>query len=202
MTQNPTRLRVAVLASHGGSNMRALDRRARQPDSRFEVVMVVSNNSQSGAANYAREQGIVFHHVSSVTHPDESERDSALVLALSKLEVDLVVTAGFMKKIGPRTLEAFAGRIVNVHPALLPAFGGQGMWGRNVHEAVLAAGVTTTGATVHYVTEEYDEGPIIDSISVPVEPGDSVETLAARVLEAEHVLLPRVVTHLADSQED
>lgn len=203
MTQNPTCLRVAVLASHGGSNMRALDRRARQPGSRFQVVLVVSNNSQSGAANYAREQGIAFHHVSSVTHPDEAERDSALAKALLDCDVDLVVTAGFMKKIGLRTLTAFAGRIVNVHPALLPAFGGQGMWGRHVHEAVLAAGVPTTGATVHHVTDEYDEGPIIDSISVPVEPGDSVETLAARVLEAEHVLLPRVVAHLADgSQKD
>lgn len=180
--------------------MRALHQQAQQPRSRYKVVVVVSNNSQSGAAIYAREQGIAFHHVSSVTHPDEAERDSALAEALVRLNVDLVVTAGYMKKIGPRTLGVFAGRIVNVHPALLPAFGGQGMWGRHVHEAVLAAGVATSGATVHYVTDEYDEGPIVDSISVPVEPGDSVETLAARVLEAEHVLLPRVVAHLAELQ--
>lgn len=177
--------------------MRSLHRAAQLCGSGYRLGLVISNNSQSGAAIYARENGIPFHHVSSVTHPGEADRDHALCRALEGHGVDLVVTAGYMRKLGPVTLEKFGGRIINVHPALLPDFGGQGMWGRHVHEAVLAAGVTTTGATVHYVDAEYDEGPIIASTEVSVLPGDTVDSLAARVLEAEHELLPRVVADMA-----
>lgn len=195
----PDRLRVAALVSHEGSNMRALHRHSLDPACGYELCLVVSNNSRSGAALYARENGIAFHHVSSRTHPDDTGRDAALLAVLASNDVELVVTAGYMKKVGPQTLTAYAGRIINVHPALLPAFGGQGLWGRHVHEAVLAAGETTSGATVHFLTSEYDEGPVIDSLPVPVRYDDSVESLAARVLEAEHVLLPRVVGYLAGS---
>jgi phosphoribosylglycinamide formyltransferase-1 len=111
--------------------------------------------------------------------------------------INLVVTAGWLKKIGPSTLEIFEGRIINVHPALLPAYGGQGMYGAAVHEAVLASGDQITGASVHHVTAEYDEGPVIDAQVVPVKAGDSVESLSSRVLEAEHQLLPAVVKRLA-----
>lgn len=156
----PVGLRVGVLASHGGSNMRAVHEASLRPSARFSVALVVSNNSQSGAATYAQEHGIPFRHVSSTTHADDDERDAAMLDALRSQRIDLVVTAGYMKKIGPRTLTAYAERIINVHPALLPAFGGKGMWGRHVHEAVLAAGEHTSGATVHVVTAGYDEGRV------------------------------------------
>jgi len=117
--------------------------------------------------------------------------------ALHEHTIQLVVTAGYMKKIGPWTLNSFAGRIINIHPALLPKYGGQGMYGAAVHEAVLAAGEKNTGASVHHVTAEYDEGPVIEALEVPVLATDTVESLATRVLAAEYLLLPAVVRQLA-----
>ena len=175
--------------------MQALHRGSLEEESPYQLGLVVSNNSQSGAARYAHENDIPFHHVSTVTHPDDDARDRALTAVMDQQGINLVVTAGYMKKLGPRTLDRFV--VINVHPALLPDFGGQGMWGRHVHEAVLAAGAPVTGATVHYVTAGYDEGPIIASTEVPVLANDTIDSLAERVLAAEHDLLPRVVADLA-----
>lgn len=111
--------------------------------------------------------------------------------------VDLVVLAGYLKKVPPAVVARFPHRLINIHPALLPGFGGPGMYGRRVHAAVLASGATTSGATVHYVDEEYDRGPIIAQRTVPVLPDDTPDTLAARVLTVEHELLPAVVLELA-----
>jgi phosphoribosylglycinamide formyltransferase-1 len=125
-------------------------------------------------------------HLSSTTHPEPGALDSAILDALQSREVELVVLAGYMKKLGPKTLHAFEGRILNSHPALLPRFGGHGMFGRAVHEAVLAAGVNQTGITIHLVDEEYDHGTIVAQCNVPVLPGDDVEALATRSLAREH----------------
>ncbi|WP_217369910.1 formyltransferase family protein [Nonomuraea antri] len=149
------------------------------------------------ALAHAREQGIPSAHLSGRSHPDPDDLDQAMLAALDRHHADLVVTAGYLKKIGPAVLDAYAGRIINVHPALLPRHGGQGMYGRRVHESVLAGGDSVSGATVHLVTADYDEGPAIARRQVPVLSGDDPDTLAARVLQAEHLLLPAVVQALA-----
>jgi phosphoribosylglycinamide formyltransferase-1 len=189
-------LKVAVLASHAGSNLRALHA-AQQADESYSIVLVISNNSTSAALAYAREVGIPHLHISSRGYPDRGALDQALLAALRRHDADLVVTAGYMKKVGPKTLAGYEGRVLNVHPALLPRHGGQGMYGMHVHRAVLDAGDTLTGASVHLVTADYDQGPVVARREVPVFPDDTPDTLAARVLAAEHALLPAVIRQLA-----
>ncbi|WP_431956404.1 phosphoribosylglycinamide formyltransferase [Nocardia lijiangensis] len=192
-----SRLRVAVLASHYGSNLRALHGASLEGEARFGIALVIGNNSGSGALTYAREAGIPTVHMSGRTHPDPEELDEAMRAALVAHGTGLVVTAGYMKKLGPRVRQEFNGRIINIHPALLPLHGGKGMYGKAVHEAVLAAGDAVSGPTVHFVTEEYDAGGVIAQSEVPVLPDDTVESLAERVLAAEHLLLPAVVQIIA-----
>ena len=136
---------------------------------------------------------MAWAHLSGQTHSDPADLDGAIERTLAEHRVDLVLLAGYVKKLGPRTLAAYKDRILNVHPALLPAFGGQGMYGRRVHEAVLASGATVSGVTVHLVDEHYDSGPIVAQETVPVQQDDTPETLAARVLRVEHTLLSAVV---------
>lgn len=188
---------VAVLASHAGSNLRALTGAQGHPGSAFTVALVISNNSASGALEHAREREIPTLHLSGRTHPDPAALDRAMLDALHEHRTGLVVTAGYMKKIGLAVLDAYAGRIINVHPSLLPRHGGPGMHGLHVHESVLASGDTVSGASVHHVTAGYDEGPVIARQEVAVLPGDTVPALAARVLAAEHNLLPATVNALA-----
>jgi phosphoribosylglycinamide formyltransferase-1 len=191
---------VAVLASHTGSNLTALHRASTEPDADYDVALVISNNGGSGALAYARENTIPAHRLSGRTHPDPDDLDTAILELLDKHEIDLVVTAGYMKKIGPRTLAAYEGRIINIHPALLPRHGGPGMYGAAVHQAVLDAGDRVSGASVHHVIAEYDAGDVIARLEVPVETDDSVETLARRVLTAEHTLLPQVVRNMSTAR--
>ncbi|MFE3105277.1 phosphoribosylglycinamide formyltransferase [Nocardia tengchongensis] len=191
------KLRVGVLASHAGSNMRALHQASLAADADFVVAVVISNNSGSGALAYAREQDVATRHLSGRTHPDPEALDDAIRATLVQHGVDYVVTAGYMRKLGPLVRKEFSGRILNIHPALLPRHGGHGMYGLAVHEAVLAAGDAVSGPSVHLVDEEYDTGAVLAQREVPVLPGDTVESLAARVLDAEHVLLPQVVAGIA-----
>ncbi len=183
-----------MIASHNGSNLRALHQTSLVPDAGFRIVLVISNNSGSGALAYARDKGIPARHVSACTHTDP---DEAMRAALVEHAADWVVTAGYLKKVGPRTRKEFAARIINIHPALLPRHGGPGMYGDNVHQAVLDAGDLVSGASVHRVSDEYDSGEIIAQVEVPVHGGDTTATLAARVLEAEHSLLPAVMRQIA-----
>lgn len=179
-------MRVAVLASGGGSNLQALLDACREP-APARVVVVISNNADAGALERARRAG-----VPAVVLRDH--RDATEILAvLRDHEADLVVLAGYLKLVPLAVVNAFRDRMVNIHPALLPSFGGKGMYGRRVHEAVLASGATISGPTVHLVTAEYDRGPIVAQWPVPVSPDDTAETLAARVLAVEHRLLPAVV---------
>lgn len=185
-----TPVRVAVLASGGGTNLQALlDALHDSPLAR--VARVVTNRPDAGALERAHRAGI----------PAAVLRDAGdaaeLLAALTDARADLVVLAGYLQLVPPSVVARFRWRMINIHPALLPACGGPGMYGRRVHEAVLASGAAESGATVHYVDEQYDRGPIIAQARVPVRPGDTAETLAARVLEAEHRLLPRVVLELA-----
>ena len=179
-------LRVATVVSGRGSNLEAL-LRALGAEAPARVVLVISNRSEAGALALARRHGIPVHVLNDIADPAEWRT------ALSGVRAELIVLAGYLKRVPAEIVEEWRGRILNIHPALLPRHGGAGMYGRKVHEAVLASGDTISGATVHLVTEEYDQGPILAQATVPVEPGDTPETLAARVLEAEHKLLPAVV---------
>ena len=162
-----------------------------------EPVVVVGNNSRSQALERARRQGIPTFHLSSRTHPDPDTLDAAIASVLGRSGADLVCLTGFMKSLGPRTLRAFEGRVLNIHPALLPRYGGRGFYGRAVHEAVLASGDTESGATVHLVDELYDHGPVLARARVPVLPGDTPDSLAARVLEQEHLLFTDTLRRIA-----
>jgi phosphoribosylglycinamide formyltransferase-1 len=156
-------------------------------------AVLICNNRAAEVVVRSEQQGIPAYVLNAATHPDPAGLDLAMLEALQRHACDVIVLAGFMKKIGPQVLRAFAGRIINIHPSLLPKHGGKGMYGRAVHEAVLAAGEKTTGVTIHLVSEEYDEGRILAQCEVPVQPGDTVETLAARVLNREHFFLVEVL---------
>ncbi len=181
-------LHLGFLASHGGSNMQAIINACKEGRLDARPCVVISNNSESMVLQRAKNEGIPAYHLSSQTHPDPAVLDRAILEVLRRRGVDTVILAGYMKKLGPHTLRAYRGRILNIHPALLPKFGGQGMYGKRVHEAVLAAGEKVTGVTIHIVDEHYDAGPIINQCEVPVLEGDSAETLAERVLTHEHRL--------------
>jgi phosphoribosylglycinamide formyltransferase 1 len=190
-------MRVAALASHGGSILQAVVDASRAGDLDARVVLVISNNSASGALVRAERAGIPTLHLSSATHPDADALDAAMARALTEARVDLVLLAGYMKKLGPRVLSAFHDRILNTHPSLLPKYGGKGFFGRRVHEAVLASGDRESGASVHTVTEDYDAGPVIAQTRVPVYPNDRVEDLEARVKAAERELLVTTLQRLS-----
>ena len=181
-------VRVAVLASGGGTNLQAL-LDACGPDSPARITRVVSNNARAGALERARRAGVS----AVVLHDPDDAREVLAALA----DAEIVVLAGYLRLVPAPVVARFARRMINIHPALLPAFGGPGMYGRRVHEAVLASGASESGATVHFVDEHYDRGPVIAQRTVPVRTGDTPETLAARILAVEHELLSQVVLDLA-----
>ena len=160
------------------------------------ACVVISNNSESMALQRARKAGVPAYHISAATHPG-TEEDREILRVLRRHGVDTVILAGYMKQIGPQALAAYRGRILNIHPALLPKFGGRGMYGKRVHEAVLNAGETVTGVTIHVVDDLYDHGRILAQCDVPVREGDTADSLAERVLEEEHRLYPETLRRIA-----
>jgi len=180
--------RVAVLASGGGTNLQAL-LDASATDAPFRVVRVISNRADAGALDRARRAGLGAIVLRNPT-------DAAELLGAVG-DADLAVLAGYLKLIPAPVVAHFRWRMINIHPALLPGFGGDGMYGLRVHAAVLASGATVTGATVHYVDEAFDRGPVIAQWPVPVRPGDTPDALAGRVLAVEHRLLPAVAAELS-----
>lgn len=182
-------MRLAVLASHEGSTLQALIDACASKALAAEVVLVISNNSRAGALRRADAAGIEKQHISGKTHGSHEGADRAMVAALNDAQVDWVLLLGYMKKMGDGVLRQYSGRIINTHPALLPAFGGQGFFGRKVHEAVHAAGVLESGATLHLVGREYDTGPIIAQIKVALSADDDVDAIERRVKAAEKKLL-------------
>ena len=195
-------LGLGFLASHGGSNMQAVIDACREGRLEAEPRVVISNNSRSGALRRASEAGIPHYHVSTVTHPDDDARDRAMVDILERHGVDLVVLGGYMKKLGPQTISRFRNRIVNVHPALLPKFGGRGFYGIAVHEAVLGSGDGVTGPTIHLVDEQIDHGAVLAQSRVAVLKGDTAGTLAERVLAVEHKLYVETLRRIASGEID
>ncbi len=184
--------RVAVCVSGSGSNLQALLDRL-QGAAPARVVLVLSNRADAGGLERARAAGVPAEVFS-----DPSDA-SEWITRLGRRDVDLLVLAGYLKLVPPGVVQKYAGRILNVHPALLPDFGGPGMYGKRVHQAVLASGTAESGPTVHLVDEEYDRGAILAQRRVPVLGGDTPELLAARVLAEEHRLLPEVVLAAAQA---
>jgi phosphoribosylglycinamide formyltransferase-1 len=183
---------VGVLASGRGSNLQALiDYFADLPRSSVEIRLVASNRQNAQALERARAASIPARAFNA---GDEGED---LMSLLEEHGIDLLVLAGYMKRIPPRVVRAYHGRIVNVHPGLLPEFGGEGMYGSHVHAAVIASGAKTTGVTVHLVDDEFDHGPVVAQWRIAVLEKDTAESLAERVLEVEHVIYPRAVEMIA-----
>jgi phosphoribosylglycinamide formyltransferase-1 len=188
--------RVAVFASGGGSNLQALLDAAAAPDYPARIVLVFSDKEGARALARGIAAGAAVAHLDPKAFPDRGAFDEAAGELVEGAGADLICLAGYMRILTPAFVRRFAGRIMNIHPALLPRFGGPGMYGHHVHEAVLAAGVAESGATVHWVDEGVDTGRIILQARVPVLPGDTPETLAARVLEQEHRVYPEALARV------
>lgn len=163
-------------------------------------ALLICNNRAAEAVTRAEAQGIPAYVLNAATHSEPDALDQAMLEALRRHGCDLIVLAGFMKKIGPRVLAAYADRIINIHPSLLPKYGGKSMYGRAVHEAVLAAGEKVTGVTIHLVNANYDEGRILAQCEVPVQSDDTAETLSARVLAREHGFLVETLREIASGR--
>ena len=182
------KIKLGVFASHSGTNLQAIIDACADGNLQASVDIVISNNSSSYALRRAREAGIKAVHMSLYTHPTEDELDLAISTLMELHSVDLVILAGYMKKIGPGMLRSFPNRILNSHPSLLPNYCGPGMYGKKVHEAVLAAGEKKTGVTIHLVDEEYDHGPIVDQVKLCINPDQSLENLERTIKSVEHNL--------------
>ena len=190
-------LKIGFLASHNGSSMRAIVAAIAERRLDGEARLAISNNRESPALAFAREHGIPALHISRTRAGGDFESDRAIVDALEQHGVDLVVLSGYMRKLGPETLSRYRGRILNIHPGPLPKFGGQGMYGAHVHEAVIASGEPVSGITIHLVDEQYDQGPVIARRDVPVEQGDTAETLAARIQALEPAFFVETLQQIA-----
>ncbi|MEP6781230.1 MAG: phosphoribosylglycinamide formyltransferase [Gemmatimonadaceae bacterium] len=185
--------RIAILASGGGSNLQSIIEYFSRGSAKEvgTIVLVASNRAESGALQRAEDSGIATHFIADFTSA------SSLLAALSAVNADLLVLAGYLKLVPHEVVAKFAGRMLNVHPALLPAFGGHGMYGKRVHEAVIASGAKLSGVTVHFVNEEFDRGPIAAQWPVPVLENDTAQTLGERVLNIEHKIFSVVIEAVA-----
>jgi len=192
------RLKIGVLASGGGTNLQSIIDRSLDGSLLGDIVVVISNNSCAMALERARKHGIDALHISAVTEGSDEGVDMRITREMRSRGVDLVVLAGYMKMIGTELLKAYPGKIINIHPALLPKFGGKDMYGMRVHTAVIAAGEKESGPTVHIVDNQFDHGPILSQEKVPVLPDDTPETLQKRVLEREHAILPGTINKIAE----
>jgi phosphoribosylglycinamide formyltransferase-1 len=193
-------LRLAVLASGGGTNLQAIIDAAEGGEIDARVVVVISNNSTAGALQRARRHHIEALHLSARQFANGRQFDRHLLEVLEQRRVDMVILAGYMKLLSPTVVRAYRHRILNIHPALLPSFGGSGMYGIRVHQAVIASGTRYSGVTVHLVDEQYDHGPIVAQRVVPVGDDDTPETLARKVLVQEHQLYKEVIQLFAEGR--
>ncbi len=189
-------MNLGILASHRGTNFQAIIDACNEGILDAKITVAISNNSNALALGRAKEAGIPAFHLSGNTHPGPNELDSAILETLTSHDVDLVVLVGYLKKLGTRTLAHFDHRIVNIHPALLPSYGGKGMFGTKIHQAVLDNKESETGITMHYVDGEYDTGDIIAQVRVPVSQSDTVSTLENKILQHEHQFLIATLNQL------
>ena len=178
-------MKISFLASHGGSAAKHIIESIRLNKLKAQIGIVITNNSNSNIYNWCKDNQIKVVYISGKTHLAEAEKDQAIVNVLNEAKTDLIVLSGYMKKIGPVVLKEYSNRILNIHPSLLPKHGGQGLYGDKVHQAVLNAGDIDSGATVHVINEEYDEGPIICQEKVSVSKNETVESLKCKVQSVE-----------------
>ncbi len=186
-------LSIAVLASGNGSNMQAIIDEINKGHLKGRINCVISNNSGAFVLQRAIQNNIESFHISARQFADESKYIEKLLTILEFHKINLIVLAGYMKLLPIELVRKYKNRIINIHPALLPKYGGAGMYGLNVHKAVIESGDRISGATVHFVDEEYDHGAILIQRTIPVLPGDTAESLADRVLQVEHIILPQAV---------
>lgn len=179
---------IVILISGRGSNMEAVVRAAQAEQWPARIAAVISNKADAKGLEFAASHGIATAVVPNKDYPTREAFDAALREAIDAFQPDLVVLAGFMRILTPGFVAHYAGRMLNIHPSLLPLFPGL-----HTHEAALASGLAQHGATVHFVTAELDHGPMVDQVAVPILPGDTAETLSARVLQQEHILYPRAI---------
>lgn len=177
-------LNIGFMASHGGSGMKAV---LEAVGTRLDIApkVLICNNKNAEALNVAKQQGLAVCYLSAKTHADPAQLDQAIADALRAHQVDLVLLSGYMKKLGPATLSAFKNRILNIHPALLPRYGGKGMYGGRVHQAVIQNGERQSGASVHIVTAEYDQGPVLKQCKVAVSASETWQSLRDKVKNIE-----------------
>lgn len=196
-------LRVGVLVSGGGTNLQALMDTIEAQQIQAQIVTVVSNRKKAFALQRAEKKGIPTAWISPKNYVTSQEFNSALADHFKAHQVDLIVMAGYLVVVGKELIEAYPHRIINVHPSLIPAFCGDGFYGIKVHEEVIKRGVQITGATVHFVDEGTDTGPIIKQKAVAVQEDDTPQSLQQRVMEeAEWIILPQVVKELASHKEE
>ena len=188
-------MNLAFLASNNGSSFRAILEAIERGELAARARLLVSNRRTSAALAFAESRGIEALFLPTLSDPDDA--DARLAEALTRAQADIVVLSGYLRRLGPVTLERFGGRILNIHPALLPRHGGQGMYGRRVHEAVLAAGEAESGASVHLVDRDYDHGPVIAQAKAPVAADDTPESLEARVMAMEPGLFIATLARIA-----
>jgi phosphoribosylglycinamide formyltransferase 1 len=193
-------LRCAVFASGGGSNFGALLDRKKSGDLHVDFVLFIGNNSGAAAFERARKANVPAFHLAPSHFPSEETYAGKLSALLREHGVELIVLAGYMKKLPSSIITNYRHRIVNIHPGLLPAFGGKGMYGLHVHEAVISCGAKITGVTIHFVDEEYDHGPIIMQRTVEVLDNDDPKSLAARVLTIEHASYWQAIEAIANNR--
>ena len=194
-------LNIAVFASGKGSNFRAIQNAILSGTIRnARVVLVISNNSDAGALEIAHQHRIPTMHISRKQFTTDDDFNNAVLQKLEQHGVNFIVLAGYMKKIDASMIRRYKNMIINIHPALLPAFGGSGMYGMHVHEAVIAQKMAVTGATVHIVDEEYDHGAIVLQRKIAVDSNDTAETLAEKVHQIEHELYPEAIRMFAEGQ--
>lgn len=193
-------MKISFLASHGGSAARHLINKARTGELGVEIGAVITNNRDSVIYQWCHDNAVAVRHISGVTHPDEEQKDRAIHDALVDASTDIIVLSGYMKKIGPLTLSRYANRILNIHPSLLPKHGGKGFYGDRVHESVLRSGDRESGATVHYINEEYDEGPVIAQMKVSLSPDETLNSLKTKVQAMEGELYLQSIKTLLEKQ--
>ncbi|HTY37669.1 MAG TPA: phosphoribosylglycinamide formyltransferase [Bacteroidota bacterium] len=193
-------MNIGVFASGRGSNFQAILNAIQQDRLPARVTLVLSNKGDAGALDIARTYSLPALHLSHKQFSDEASFASAMLDALKQHDVHLIALAGYLRKIPSSVVQAYRNRILNIHPALLPSFGGAGMYGHHVHEAVLASGAKYSGATVHLVDDDYDRGPIVLQKTVPVDELDTPETLAAKVLNIEHEIYPLALKAFAENR--
>ena len=189
-------MNIAVFASHGGSDMQAIIDGCKQDKLNATVAVVISNNGDSMALERAKRENIPAYHMSAKKYGSEDLLAEELLGVLEEYQIDMIFLAGYMRMLHVDILTKYHNRVFNIHPALLPKFGGRGMYGMNVHTAVIEAKETETGVTIHRVNAEYDSGEIVAQTKVPVMQDDSPEILAARVLEREHTFLVEVISQI------